>query len=1002
MLDVFNFPNPFDIHNGQSERWCAENGSTIRDIVHKWQPGFTQFEFPTLVLVDGKPWMLAEWDNPIPDNKTVTFVRIAGDPVTLIIAIVVAVVAAVVVALVISPSTPAAIGADRENGDPVYTLTGERNQNRLNASIECVYGRNRLWPAYAARPYNVYDGNEQYQFSLFCLGHGDFAIETMYFEDTPIVAFEDVEWEIVKPGEKLDLFADNVDTSTAVSNIELFAPNEEEYSGWTGAFVVNAPFTACTRIEVDIELPVGLYKLNEEEAGKLEEETAEAAFEYAAIDDYGNRKGGWQPLVFTKRKVYGSGYGNEFKDVLVRGLGEAGATDKKTGKPLEAPRSTAYTYENVSFFSKTLKTNTPQRYTYGSNVPAGRYVVRARRTNQKNDSIQSGNVIRWQTLRCFFPSVKAYGGVTLIAIKARATNNLNNNAAARFNVVATRKLKQWSPATGWTTAATATRSPVWAFCDVFMANYGGRLPDTFLALQELYNLSLTLANEKIFFDYIFDSKTTVWEVARVIARVCRGVPMLDTSRLTIIRDVQRLYATAMFNQHNIVAGSFQWSVRFRNIQDYDGVEVIYTDSSTWQRETVLCLIGDDLGDNPQSIQLSGCTDRTRAFQEGLYTRASQLYIRENIDFKTGLEGFLPRYGDMIMVSHDVPKWGTGGLVVDIDELVIQTSEPCVFTPGEVHRVLLRKRDGTNAGPYTVTAGDDAFHIVLQSPLDYDFSYNRAYEEPPYYLFGIASYEARKCTVVSLTPEGNDQVSVRCVAYDERLYSFGGVPTPAKYSTPRAVTDPARPVVVGLQVSAVPNAHDFIQISWAPALGARQYLVEQSPDNFHWTRVVTQPSTVFVMKVNNGILWIRVAGVNTDIGPWAVWSGRVGDVTTIPARVQNLRVTDLRPGSVTVSWNALTNHDGYEVTVFDKTIGRFLRRTTIVPTSYTYTLDDGDDDGLTERTVTFRLKGSNILGVSADARVLDVTIPARSTTAPFATADVDEWTAADNDVTASEV
>jgi hypothetical protein len=993
MIQVSTVDNPFDVRQTDAVRWVAPNGSTVRGVLQERFPDFQEFEFPTVCLVNQEAWSRDEWDSPLPDDAIVVFVRMAGDPVTLIVALVVAVVAAVVVANVIQSNavTPAGVGADRENGEPVYTLTGERNQNRLNAAIECVYGRNRLWPAYASRPYNTYSGNQQFQYSLYCLGHGDFDIHSMFFEDTPLQAFDEVQYQVVRPNGTMTLFHDNVDTSAEVASIELFAPNEEEYSGWSAAYVANEPFTRATRLEVDIELPNGLYTVVEEgdDAGELDYAMAEASFEYAPINDQGVIIGGWSPMIFMQRKTI-----TNVPPKLEANTRPGGQTSV-TGLVAD---ETEITLERVPYFTKTLKTVTPQRYTLGLNVPAGRYVVRARRVNQKNKDIQSGNVIRWQTLRAFFPSVGRYGGVTLVAVKARASNNLNSNAAGRFNVIATRRLPRWNRAENKWMPAAATRNPIWAFCDVFRASYGGRLPDSFLNLNELSLMADTLASSSINFDWVFDQRSTLWEVARTIARVCRGIPMLDMSQITIIRDTIKNFPTALFNQHNILEGSFSWGLKFRNIEDYDSVEVQYVDPDTWQQETVLCMIDDDLGDHPYSLKLTGCANRRQAFQEGLYLRATQRYVKEQIEFKTGLEGFVPRYGDMILVSHDVPSWGTGGFIVDIDGNNVYLSEDVEFIPGEDHRIIFRKRDGSAAGPYVVTKGVGLRHVILTLGLSEPLEWNPTYEEAPLYLFGKAAYESKRCSVVGIQPEGDDIVAVKCIAYDERVYSFHSVPTPPKNSTPRAVTDPARPIVQGLQVSALPNATDFIQISWQPALGARVYVLEGSNDGVNWNRIVTQPSVVYVMKVIPGIMHLRVAGVNTDIGPWISWTGRVGDVIHRPARVANLRITGLAFGSVTLEWNPLTNKDSYEVTIFDSSTGRFLRRVTVNETRFTYTLDMGDADGLVGDTIIVRLKGVNVVGTSEDARTLTVRIPARQTITIEITLDRNDITLDNNTIT----
>ena len=68
----------------------------------------------------------------------------------------------------------------------MFDLKGQYNQVRLGNPIEVPYGRNRLWPSIAAREYNKYVNNDQYRYSLYCLGQGSYGIEALQIEDTAL------------------------------------------------------------------------------------------------------------------------------------------------------------------------------------------------------------------------------------------------------------------------------------------------------------------------------------------------------------------------------------------------------------------------------------------------------------------------------------------------------------------------------------------------------------------------------------------------------------------------------------------------------------------------------------------------------------------------------------------------------------------------------------------------------------------------------------------------
>lgn len=819
MASIIEIYNPFE-PLADTKVHAHPGGITISDWLRRTYPGFREFTHPTICIVNGHPLMRREWPTrTIAPNDVVNFVTCPKDPLTIFyVFLAVTIVAAVYFVLTI-PDAPTP--GQTPEADPVYDLKGQRNQIKLGYPIEVPYGRCRLWPSYAARAYNKYTNNDQYQYQLLCLGQGYFDVEDVQIEDTPIANFEDINYAIYGPGEAVTLFPDNVITSVEVGGIELFGPNEEDYAGYSGPFVANDIGTLCTKLEVDVVLVSGLYYTQDN--GTLGNKTVTATFEYRLIDDAGAPLGSW------------------------------------TAFPA---------------FSKTLKTNTPQRFTLELDVDAGRYEVRARRTNNKDTSARAGNTLRWDGLRAFLPSTKNYGDVTLLAVVARASNNLNDRSSNRINVWATRKLRKWNKLTQTWTARTATRSIAWAFADIFQAQYGGRLPDSFLDLDGLYDLDAIYTSRGENFDYVFDQRATVWELARTIARAGRAVPMLNGSKVTLVRDAIKSIPTCAFGPDTIIEGSFSHQYKLSNLDDYDGIEIEYTDPDTFKSETVLCKIGSDLGENPEKIKLNGVTSRAHAYREGMYMRACRRYLRENITFKTGLEGHIPSYGDLIALSHDLPRWGQSGQLISIDGTTLTLTEPVVFGSG-THVIGLRKKDGSVSGPHTCTAGAAPNKVVLAAPISSsDFIFDESHERP-LFLFGKTEEWAQLCVVVSLAPADNDEVEVKCVPYDARVFANDGATPPAKPTVPIPPKAPGLPAVTNLVVTAKANTANTILVSWSAALGALRYLVQVSFDaGVTWSETHTTTSTSIVLQgIKAQTIDVRVAAVGSEgQGSWTIWSG----------------------------------------------------------------------------------------------------------------------------------
>lgn len=917
MAHLIERHNPLQPHDRDVVR--LPPGLTVRQALEHAHPGFVEFGQPTLVSLNGRPLMRAAWDTTVVEDGDTLAAAVLPAGIETIFYVFIALVAVatyVMVSNMPAPKNPADLPAP----DPVFSLSGQRNTMKLMEPIEVAYGRNKLWPSYAARPFNVYEGNEQYLYQLFCLGQGEYQVHGIYIEDTPIDSFQNVTYEVVPPGGQVTLFPDNVITSVEVNRLELFGPNEAQYTVY-GPFTLSPPFTTTNRIQVDVTLPQGLYTSNDD--GGLNNTTVEALFEVRPIDDNGAPAGAWQTL---------------------------------------------------TSFSKTLNTVNPQRFTLSTTVALGRYEIRGKRTNNASDSYRTGDTLVWEAARAFLPNTQDYGNVTMLAVVAQASNNLNDNSANRVNVDCTRKLR--TRQNGAWTAPLPTRSPAWAFYDVFASAYGGQLEERFVDLDELERLDAVWAGRQEYFDYVFNQKSTVWEAAKAAARVGRAVPVVSGSFVTLVRDEVQTLPMGVFGVDNILPDSFKWEVRLFDPKEYDSVQMVYVNPVSGLQESVLCLPPGSQGLNPNKITFAGCTSRDHAYREGMYIAMSERLLRENISFKTGLEGYIPSYGDLVVVAYPLPKWGTSGYVVrKVGTDLLELSEPVAFTSGMQHYLVLRRDDGSADGPYLVTKGLSSTQVRLSTPLGQGFHFGEVGREPVLFAFGPGEEWSRKCRVVEINPAGDEAIEVTCVNYDPAIFQFDSSTAPPLNSVPVPPTIPSRPVVPFLTVSRVPTALDYVVVSWGPALGASSYVLQQSSDGVNWTTVTQTTAVSYQLNVLRGNLYLRVAGRGAALGPWAAWNGEVGSPTGVPLTVQNLSLQQPFVGTFAkVQWSSLVDADTYKVKVYKDAGATLLRTVTVSGVEFTYPAEMMALDGTPARALRFQVYGTNEFGDSATPAALDITNP----------------------------
>lgn len=711
-------------------------------------------------------------------------------------------------ALVPPPKPPSAVSMASISASPTYSLSAQGNQARLEAPIPVIYGRHLVYPDFGAMPYTEYAGDEQYLYQLLVIGQGEYDIETIRIEDTPISSFAEISIEVVPPGGSVTLFPTNVITSAEVSG-------QEALTGTTlGPFVVCPAGTQADTIGIDVVCPKGLYYAND--SGGLSSVSVSWKVELQAIDDVGAPLGDW----------------------VIAGT------------------------ESIS-----AATTTPQRRSNRYSVTPGRYQARLTRLDTKQTDSRYGHDLLWGAARAYIPGSQSYGAITVVAMRMRATNSLSAQASRRVNMIVTRKLPAWDPATGWSATA-ATRSIAWAFADAARAQYGGRFPDARVALQSLHDLDAVWASRGDYFDGVFDSPEAVWDVLETIARAGRALRFMQGGVVQIARDQPSTLPVAMFTMRNIVRGSFRLDYVLPTEETCDAVEVTYFDDQVWAWRPVMASLPGSAAANPAKVKLRGVTNRAHAWREGMYMAACDRYRRRFPSFSTEMEGFIPTLLDPVAISHDMPRWGQSGEVVgwNASTLTLTLSEPLDWSAGGAHYIAWRKRNGTREGPHAVTAGADAYHAVLAALPDFapDVGSDR---ERSHYQFGPSSAQSVTARVMAMKPASMERVDLAFVVESDAVHTAdtGAAPGATAWQLPNRYTEP---VVAGLVARSMPDAPDRMILSWKPAAGGEYYLVEQSEDGEHWTRSGEPRTNNYTATALYGPRTIiRVAAVGVTKGPW---------------------------------------------------------------------------------------------------------------------------------------
>lgn len=721
---------------------------------------------------------------------------------------------ALVNALIPAQALPAGPGSAPQ-ASPTYTLTAQGNTARLEQAVPEHFGRMLAYPDYGAQPYQEFSGNEQILYCFLCIGRGEYDIEAIRIEDTPISEFDDVTYEVVPPDTLVTLFPANVVTSIEVGGQEM------DYDTYTSEFVVNAAGTQINYVGFDFVAPRGMFYAND--SGGLSSVSISVQAEVCEIDDSGTEIGSWTTVV---SKTY------------------------------------------------TGATATPQRYSEKASVTAGRYKARVKRTNTEQTSSRYGHNIVWGGLRGYVKGTRTYGDTTHIAIKMRASSQLTGLSSRKFNVIATRKLPTWT-GSAWT-AKTATRSIAWAA--VYAAKQIG-FTDAQIDLAAFKTLDATWAARGDYFDARFDSTLDAWTAISKILAAGRARHFLQAGTLRVFRDQVETVPVALFSQRNILPGSFSLRFLLPSDDTADCVDVKYFDSSVWAERRVRAKTTTSTESKPATVELFGVTSRAQAFREGTYHAGSNAWRRMFISLSTEMEGFLVSPGDLVAIQHDMPAFGQHGEAIawDSGTSTLQVSEPLTWETGESHYVALRKKDGGLVGPYACTQGATSQHLVLsETPEITPYVGNE--HERTHISFGWGETVYLRARVLNIKPRSLNQVDLELVNEDDNVHTLETGLTAPVATTSQLAGYAIAPTIRGLIARSVTGDPTKMLLSWEPSPWADTYLIEQSSDGDNWTRThEISASNCIATAIYGNATIVRVAALGGARGPWVrVSYGDVAD------------------------------------------------------------------------------------------------------------------------------
>ena len=679
---------------------------------------YLDFNFvrPTILVVNGEAWGRDDWNEPLPNDSHVLFIESRPCGLTFLVIAVAVSVAAYVYSVM--SSITRTIG-DIGTPETIYSFSTGNNQLRLGKPFVEHFGRVKAFPDLIQQSFIQNIDNDQYMYFIGILGMGEYDIEGVYIENTPLTNYADSTYNIIAPGGALPSRTANIVwTCNEVSNQEVGT----DYV----SFIVTAPLTEIYNIEYDITFGQGLVRYDDE--GNSVTQSVRVETQCRTVNNLGVSTSDWTDL------------------------------------------------ESVSW---SARDKDPLRYSRKIPVPLGaaRYEFRIRRTNESSESSRVMDKVYLSGLRGYGGPHPAYNDVTLVEARIKATDQLNGNAASQINVVATRKLGEVT-ATGISATLTATRSIIDAVAYIVTADNGGQQSSSLLDWEALDALRAEFDTDSYYFDYRFNSRISVMDATLKAASCAKAVPYMPGGLFSLVQDKSQAIPSCVFTNDNI--RNLKITAKPRTLDSHTCVEMTYVDPNTWDEETVICLDVSGSEDNPMKITLDGCTSRQQAYEIGMFIYYQDRLERTSVSFVTGLIGHIPPLLSKVLVPNKMIDWGDSGFIAAIDDNNIWLSDPVDFKGLSTGYLYISLADGTSGGPYEVTTTDYAHAVNGSIPIVKTIDVDGL--KASRFIFGLETNDPFFIKVMGIRPQGRDLIKITGSVIEEDVYQDPGIaPTIGSYT-----------------------------------------------------------------------------------------------------------------------------------------------------------------------------------------------------------------------------
>jgi hypothetical protein len=377
-----------------------------------------------------------------------------------------------------------------------------------------------------------------------------------------------------------------------------------------------------------------------------------------------------------------------------------------------------------------------------------------------------------------------FGNVTTVLARVEATEGALAVKERRLNCIA-RRLVRKRNSNGSFTSPQSTYNAGDVLIEIARDQFIGNrtlaeIDAAGIADEIAANISYFGSSEGAEFNYTFDDDNLSFEdTYSVIANAVFCTPFRQGSILKVRFDGPQSEAAMLFNHRNTLPGSEKRSVRFGNLDNYDGVEFEYVEDETGEPKTILLPATGSV--NRRRIESVGIVKDDQAYWHAA-REWNKIRYQNTSDEREVLEhaNLLTRK-DYVLLADNTRPDTSDGEILGQDGLTLELSQPHEMLSGETYSIWLGPFSDQTVESISITPGSTDCEVVLgSSPTGTIITADADNVNPTKYIITAATdNRVTGFLVDEIDPQGGESntVNLRCINYDSRYYQNDGDAAP---------------------------------------------------------------------------------------------------------------------------------------------------------------------------------------------------------------------------------